>query len=194
MAKRGETKERILSIATEVFFKNGYEATSVKMILNEAGIVTGSFYHFFPSKEALFEAVIEQFLQNYTERVCLILKDETLTIEEQFRLFMQELKRVSDSYDNELQGERLHWTMQHALHNKTVEAMVAPLSEMLDRHICHGVVKSRLDVDTITLAAILLRGIEAIIHGNVIHPSDKKEKVVARNEIMSFIGLILESA
>ena len=71
MAKKGETREKILNAATKVFFENGFEATSVKMILDEANVVTGSFYHFFPSKENLFENVVEKFLQNYTERMSL---------------------------------------------------------------------------------------------------------------------------
>ena len=53
---------------TLVFFENGYEAASVKMILAEADAVTGSFYHFFSSKEELFEAVIERFLSEYAEK------------------------------------------------------------------------------------------------------------------------------
>ncbi len=40
MAKRGETREIILKAATKVFFENGFEKTSVKMILSEANIVT----------------------------------------------------------------------------------------------------------------------------------------------------------
>ena len=46
------------------------------MILAEANVVTGSFYHFFPSKEALFESVIERFLKNYTDRVTNIFTDK----------------------------------------------------------------------------------------------------------------------
>ena len=69
MAKKGETREVILDAAEKVFFQNGFEKTSVKMILEEAQIVTGSFYHFFPSKEALFEAVTERFLNAYAERI-----------------------------------------------------------------------------------------------------------------------------
>ena len=69
MAKKGETREVILDAAEKVFFQNGFEKTSVKMILEEAKIVTGSFYHFFPSKEALFEAVTERFLNAYAERI-----------------------------------------------------------------------------------------------------------------------------
>ena len=76
MAKKGETREKILNAATKVFFENGFEATSVKMILDEANVVTGSFYHFFPSKENLFENVVEKFLHNYTESVSLILGND----------------------------------------------------------------------------------------------------------------------
>ena len=43
MAKKGETREVILDAAEKVFFQNGFEKTSVKMILEEAKIVTGSF-------------------------------------------------------------------------------------------------------------------------------------------------------
>ncbi len=95
MAKRGETREKIISAATEVFFTNGFEATSVKMILEKAGIVTGSFYHFFASKEELFEAVVEHFLQNYADRVGIILNDETLDIHRQLQCLFQELKKTS---------------------------------------------------------------------------------------------------
>ena len=75
MAKRGETRDKIVAAATKVFFAYGFEATSVKMILEEADVVTGSFYHFFPSKEALFEAVVENFLTEYSGQISGILHD-----------------------------------------------------------------------------------------------------------------------
>ena len=80
MSKRGKTREVILKTAAKVFFENGFEKTSVKMILNEAGIVTGSFYHFFPSKEALFEAVVEEYLKDYAVRIKMLLENDTLSI------------------------------------------------------------------------------------------------------------------
>ena len=81
MAKRGETRDVIIQAAAKVFFENGFEKTSVKMILEEAHVVTGSFYHFFASKEALFEAVAESFMEAYTRRVSAILDDDTLNMD-----------------------------------------------------------------------------------------------------------------
>ena len=98
MAKRGETREIILDAATKVFFQYGFEKTSVKMILAEAGVVTGSFYHFFPSKEDLFEAVIEKYLRGYSQRVSDILNDESLNLEQIVDKILEELSHTSEEY------------------------------------------------------------------------------------------------
>ena len=164
MAKRGETREVILRTATKVFFENGFEKTSVKMILSEANIVTGSFYHFFPSKEALFEAVVEEFLKDYSLRVRAILEDDTLTFDQIIDGFFKEFTESSDTYFNVLQGDKLHWTVKCALHDMTVESMIEPLAHALSRFIQNGSVKSLIDVDPETLSRIMIKGAEAIIH------------------------------
>ena len=191
MAKKGETREKILNAATKVFFENGFEATSVKMILDEANVVTGSFYHFFPSKENLFENVVEKFLQNYTERMSLIFENDSVGVNEQFRLFMGEIKNVSKTYYRVLHGNQLHWTIQHALHNKTIESLLLPLSKLLERLMDNGTIESRINVDTTTLAAILIKGIEAIFHGNKDNCLEYYESDTVENNIKDFIQLLL---
>ena len=166
MAKRGETKEKIITSATKLFMTNGYEATSVKMIIEEAGIVTGSFYHFFGSKESLFEAVIESFLGKYTERIESILKQEQKTIDELADAFFTELQSTSKIYYDVLGGDKLHWTIQYALHGKTLEAMVQPLAEYLTKAESNGLLDKKMNVDNITLSKILINGSEAIIHSD----------------------------
>ena len=130
MAKKGVTREIILQAAAKVFFENGFEKTSVKMILEEAHIVTGSFYHFFSSKEALFEAVAESFLKQYAQRVESILDDETLDMHQIAEKVLEELKASAEKYYLELQGDKLHWTVQLALHEMTLQAMEEPLAEL----------------------------------------------------------------
>ncbi len=192
MAKRGETREKIISAATEVFFTNGFEATSVKMILEKAGIVTGSFYHFFASKEELFEAVVEHFLQNYADRVGIILNDETLDIHRQLQCLFQELKKTSIIYYDVLQGNKLHWTIEHALHNRTVEMMIEPLAKMIDRQEQKGIIESRLNIDNFTLAAMIIHGIEAILHSrDSDNCLDNLISEVQMKKIYDFIGSVL---
>ena len=165
MAKRGETKEKILAAATKVFLANGYEATSVKMVLEEADIVTGSFYHFFKSKEALFEAVTERFLDDYTNSVGNILMNDSLTTDEVFERFLNHFEKTNKTYYEVLQGDRLHWTVQGALHERTVHAMIGQMAVFLEEREKRGRLKKKINEDPETLANIIIRGFEAIIHG-----------------------------
>jgi AcrR family transcriptional regulator len=178
MAKRGETREVILKAATKVFFENGFEKTSVKMILSEANIVTGSFYHFFPSKEALFEAVVEEFLTDYSLRVGAILENDSLTIEQIMDGFFEEFTKSSDTFFNVLQADKLHWTVKSALHDMTIESIIAPLTHALSRVIQDGSVKKLLDVDDEILARILIKGSEAVIHSPNGDPKELRRMLV----------------
>lgn len=187
MAKRGETKEKILNAATEVFFENGFEASSVKMIIEKAGVVTGSFYHFFPSKELLFEAVVEKYLENYSFRICKILNDETLSIYETVEQFIVELTYASTMYYGVLQGNKLHWSLQYALHDKTIEKFVMPMASMIGRFENRGYIKKIIDLDDITLAVMLIRGFEVVIHNEVNSALLPEQIIEVKKKIFDFI-------
>ncbi len=185
MSKRGETKEKIIASASKLFMTNGFEATSVKMIIEDAGVVTGSFYHFFESKESLFEAVIETFLGKYTERIESILKQDWKTLGEMADAFFTELRSTSKLYYDGLGGDRLHWTIRYALHVKTLEAMVQPLAEYLTKAESNGLLDKKMNVDNMTLSKILINGSEAIIHsGNSMEV--KAERPGLKEELLEF--------
>ncbi len=58
--KASSVRDRILEVAGELFFSNGYRATGINEIIRKAGVAKASFYHHFPSKEALCIAFLEQ--------------------------------------------------------------------------------------------------------------------------------------
>lgn len=63
MQQRSEaTRTQILSAARKLFAQNGYEASGVAEICAEAGVSKGAFYHHFPSKHAVFLAILEEWL------------------------------------------------------------------------------------------------------------------------------------
>jgi AcrR family transcriptional regulator len=53
-----DTKERILDAAERLFSENGYSATSLRRIMNEAGVNVASIHYYFRAKESLLEAVL----------------------------------------------------------------------------------------------------------------------------------------
>ncbi|UCE82897.1 MAG: TetR/AcrR family transcriptional regulator [Deltaproteobacteria bacterium] len=62
-ARRKEKKERILEAAAQVFAMRGYSGTLVADIAVQAGVGKGTVYEYFDSKEDLFFAVFEWFVQ-----------------------------------------------------------------------------------------------------------------------------------
>jgi TetR/AcrR family transcriptional regulator, transcriptional repressor for nem operon len=63
MPKILHTRERLIDSARYLFWERGFAGTSMTDLLGHAGVNSGSFYHFFESKEALLRAVLEEYLQ-----------------------------------------------------------------------------------------------------------------------------------
>jgi len=61
-ARSEETRQHILEAASRLFSQAGYNATGVAEICQAAGVSKGAFYHHFPSKQAVFLALLEGWL------------------------------------------------------------------------------------------------------------------------------------
>jgi AcrR family transcriptional regulator len=57
-----ERREAILAIAAEIFSQKGFAATTVREIADAAGILSGSLYHHFDSKETMVDEIISKFI------------------------------------------------------------------------------------------------------------------------------------
>lgn len=55
------TRDRLIEVAMRLFHEQGYGATGVAQILKEAEAKSGSLYYYFPAKEDLLLAVLEQY-------------------------------------------------------------------------------------------------------------------------------------
>jgi AcrR family transcriptional regulator len=53
------TRQRLLETATEIFAEKGYAGTSVREIVDRAGVSKPVLYYYFKSKEGLFYAILE---------------------------------------------------------------------------------------------------------------------------------------
>src|SRR5579859_3619816 len=62
MARTTDTRERLIASARYLFWDRGFAGTSMSDLLAHAEVNSGSFYHFFESKEALLRAVLQDYL------------------------------------------------------------------------------------------------------------------------------------
>ena len=73
IGRREATKQAnrlaILDAAREVFADLGYGAATVRDIVRRTDLATGTFYNYFPDKEAVFRALLEESAREARERV-----------------------------------------------------------------------------------------------------------------------------
>jgi TetR/AcrR family transcriptional regulator, cholesterol catabolism regulator len=61
-----ERREHLVRLAAELFAEKGYQATTVRNIADEAGILSGSLYHHFDSKESIVDEILTSFFDELT--------------------------------------------------------------------------------------------------------------------------------
>lgn len=59
-----DSKKQILQTALKLFLKNSYKEVSLRDIVDEVGLTKGAFYHYYNSKDELFEDVVKYFYNN----------------------------------------------------------------------------------------------------------------------------------
>ena len=65
--KAEETQRNILETAKRHFLNDGLTGASLRKIVKDAGLTTGAFYKYYPTKEALFNALTDPYLEHIYE-------------------------------------------------------------------------------------------------------------------------------
>jgi AcrR family transcriptional regulator len=72
-------RNEILDVAQRLVYTRGYERMSIQDILDELQISKGAFYHYFDSKQAVLEAVIERMIDAVEQILVGVVEDAHLT-------------------------------------------------------------------------------------------------------------------
>jgi TetR/AcrR family transcriptional regulator, transcriptional repressor for nem operon len=94
-----ETREELIRVGLKALLANGYDGVGIGPILAEAGVPKGSFYHFFPSKEAFACAVLEAYAEHYRQSLAVLLTDTTQSPRQRLEAYFATLEQ-------ELRGEQ----------------------------------------------------------------------------------------
>src|SRR5574342_905637 len=117
-----ETRTKILEAAITLFSNRGFSAASVDDICAEAGVSKGAFYHHFESKQTLFLALLDGWLQTI-DRAIEASKDKTAP-----ETFMQMTEAFPYIFETAGQGLPmfLEFWLQASRDEKIWQASIAP--------------------------------------------------------------------
>ncbi|KAF5060010.1 Bacterial regulatory protein, tetR family [anaerobic digester metagenome] len=156
----GGKRDEILNAALELFLRNGYEATSIRMILEHVNGEVGMFYHYFNSKQEVFDKSVEFFFKKSGEKFSAIVTNYTtprFMLEQLYDCYASSMEELS-----QLANGSIHWSILYALHDQTLEAMLPAFQSMI-----HGLLQAAGNDDGYGkeyLASFLLKGISGLVH------------------------------
>ena len=82
--KAEDTEKNILNTARKHFLKDGFSGASLRNIVKDAGLTTGAFYKYYPTKEALFDALTVPYIEHIYQIYDRVVEDfEKLSAKEQ---------------------------------------------------------------------------------------------------------------
>jgi AcrR family transcriptional regulator len=134
-------RNEILDAALRLVYTKGYEQMSIHDILAELNISKGAFYHYFDSKQALLEAMIERMAKQVTDFLVPIVQDEHLPAPEKLqRVFDVAARWKADRKEAMLTLVNVWYADENAiLRHKSQTAVLPLISPLLTEIVCQGV-------------------------------------------------------
>ena len=178
----GGRRDEIISVAMKLFFENGYEPTSVRMIMDQVGGEIGMFYHYFRSKDVLFDCVVEKFFADYRKEADMIISscsDPDSLVDAFLPSYTKAMQQFGKIENN------MHWTIRYAMSAKTIQSLLPSVIALLDSWKLPYGIKS--DV----AAGQLVYGISGTIHTKTFEKMSMKKKKACLKE---YIDLVLRGS
>ncbi len=146
-------RDELLQLAATMFAERGMRATTVRDIADSAGILSGSLYHHFSSKEEMVDEVLRGFLDWLFERYQQIVETEPNPLERLKGLFMASFEAIATRHAAVViyQDEAKHLSSQERFayvdeRNKEQRKMWV---DVLNQGIEEGYFRPDVDVDLV---------------------------------------------
>jgi AcrR family transcriptional regulator len=187
-----ETRARIIEAAIKLFSARGYNAASVDDICEVAGISKGAFYHHFESKQALFLALLDGWLQTIDNAIDAS-RDKTAP-----ETFMQMTEAFPYIFETAEEGLPmfLEFWLQASRDKKVWEASIAPyrryhkyFTSLIKKGVDEG---SFVEVNPELASRMIVATAMGLLLQSLLDPKRGKWEKVARDSTTLLVSSLLK--
>lgn len=187
-----ETRSKIMESAIKLFSSRGYNASSVDDICKDAGISKGAFYHHFESKQMLFLALLDGWLQ-FIDNAIEASKDQT--VPETFMGITEAFPYIFKTAGDNLPMFLEFW-MIASRDKKIWEAGIAPyrryqkyFTSLIEKGVNEG---SFVEVDPDLTSRMIISTAMGLLLQSLLDPKGAKWEKVARDSTNMLINSLLK--
>lgn len=175
-----ETRSHILEAAVKQFSVNGYNKASVDSICIQAGVSKGAFYHHFKTKQDVFLALLDGWLQTFDQA---IEASKDRPVPEIFQMMTEYFPYIFESASDNL-PMFLEFMLQASRDETIWQASIAPyrryhkhFASLIKRGVAEG---SFVDVDPNLAARLIVSAAMGLLLQSLLDPEGAKWEKVAR--------------
>ena len=95
-------KDEILKVALELFYRNGFENTSIEDIVRKAGIARGTLYYHFNSKMEILEEIVEAMSKFIVSHLTPIIESNLNAIEKLNKILEESIRIKIEKFKKEI--------------------------------------------------------------------------------------------
>jgi AcrR family transcriptional regulator len=187
-----ETRAKIIESAIKSFSTRGFNAASVDDICKDAGISKGAFYHHFESKQALFLALLDGWLQNIDHA---IEASKDSTVPETFMQMTEAFPYIFETAGGGLPMFLEFW-LQASRDKKIWDASIAPyrryhkyFTSLIKKGVEEG---SFVEVDPELTARMIVSTAMGLLLQSLLDPKGAKWEKVARESTAMLVNSLLK--
>ena len=177
MTKGEKRKQELLRVAYRMFMEKGYDNTSIDEIIAEAGIAKGTYYYYFPSKEATLEAVVDMMISEEADRAKEVLTSPMSVPEK--------LAAVIYAFRPGQEEERIVSAVEAAenivLHEKLNKRLIADAVPLLSEVVREGIAQGIFDCSQVEERVKMI----LILSSRMFDDDDYTE-----NDILAFVDVV----
>lgn len=186
-----ETRTKILDSASRLFSTRGFGAARVDEICAEAGISKGAFYHHFESKQSLFLALLDGWLQAIDQA---IESSKDKTAPETFTQLTEAFPYFFETAGDGLPMFLEFW-VQASRDKKVWEASIAPyrryhkyFTSLIQKGVDEG---SFVEVDAALASRMIVATAMGLLLQSLLDPKGAKWEKVARDSTNLLVNSLL---
>lgn len=187
-----ETKSKITEAAIKLFSTRGFNAASVDDICKDAGISKGAFYHHFESKQALFLALLDGWLQTIDHA---IEASKDKTVPETFMQITEAFPYIFATANENLPMFLEFW-LQASRDEKIWQASVKPyrryhkyFTDLIKKGVDEG---SFVEVDPELTSRMIMSTAMGMLLQSLLDPKGAKWEKVARDSTNMLVNSMLK--
>jgi AcrR family transcriptional regulator len=147
MKQHEDRRNEILDTAQALFYREGYDRTTIAQLIDAVGVAKGTFYHYFSSKEQLLDELIDRGYRQLAPVLEHIGEQEHRgAVERLNEVFAISTQWKADNRDLIIEMTRVLFRDENIrLRRKNDEKAVREFSPIISRIVSQGVARGELD-------------------------------------------------